>query len=97
MNGAVRMIEGKRKNRVVVRVASHSHCLPNVMSWKEVHLTNTDGTDAAEGLYYVRFGSDWFPPEVIVEAGISEIPLQRLNADGLIVQRGTRYAFGCWW
>ena len=41
-----------------------------------------------------RFGSDWFPQEAIVEAGISEIPLQRLNADGLIVQRGMRLGVG---
>ena len=32
--------------------------------------------------------------EAIVEAGISEIPLQRLNADGLIVQRGMRFGGG---
>ena len=64
------------------------------MSWVQVHLTNTDGTDEAEGLYYIRFGSDWFPQEAIIEAGISEIPLQRLNADGLIVQRGMRLGVG---
>ena len=61
---------------------------------RQVHLTNLDGTDAAEGLYYIRFGSDWFPQEAIVEAGISEIPLQRLNADGLDVQRGMRLGVG---
>ena len=42
----------------------------------------------------IRFGSDWFPQEAIVEAGISEIPLQRLNADGLIVQRSMRLGVG---
>ena len=87
VKGAVGMIEGKRKKRVVVRVASHNHCLPNAMSWLQVHLANTDGTDAAEGYYYISFGSDWFPQEAIVEAGTSEIPLQRLNADGFIPQR----------
>ena len=72
----------KKKNRVVVRATSHNQSLPNAISWVQVHLTNIDGTDAAEGLYYIRFGPDWFPQEAIVEAGISEIPLQRLNADG---------------
>ena len=65
--------------------------MPNAISWVQVHLTNLDGTDAAEGLYYIRFGPDWFPQEAMVEAGISEIPLQRLNADGLVVQRGMRW------
>ena len=68
--------------------------MPNAISWVQVHLTNLDGTDAAEGLYYIRFGSDWFPQEAIVEAGISEIPLQRLNADGLVIQRGMRLGVG---
>ena len=64
------------------------------MSWVQVHLTNSDGTDEAEGLYYIRFGSDWFPQEAIIEAGISETPLQRLNADCRIVQRGMRLGVG---
>ena len=84
VKGAVGMIEGKRKNRIVVRAASHNQSLPNAISWVQVHLTNIDGTDAAERLYYIRFGSEWFPQEAIVEAGISEIPLQRLNADVLL-------------
>ena len=88
------MIERERKNRAVVRAASHNQSLPNAISWAQVHHTNIDGTDAAEGLYYIRFGSDWFPQEAIVEAGISEIPLQRLNADGLIVQRSMRLGVG---
>ena len=88
------MIERERKNRAVVRAASHNQSLPNAISWAQVHHTNIDGTDAAEGLYYIRFGSDWFPQEAIVEAGISEIPLQRLNADCLIVQRGMRLGVG---
>ena len=88
------MIEGKRKNRVVVIAASHNQSLPNAISWVQVHLTSIDGTDAAEGLYCTRFGSDWFPQEAIVEAGISEIPLQRLNADGFIVKRGMRLGVG---
>ena len=34
------------------------------------------------------------PARAIVEAGISEIPLQRLNADGFIVKRGMRLGVG---
>ena len=80
----------------MVRAARHNQSLPNAISWVQVHLTNIDGTDAAEGLYYIRFGfgSDWLPQEAIVEAGISEIPLQRLNTDGRIVQRGMRLGVG---
>ena len=90
------MIEGKRKNRVVVRAARNNQSLPNAISWVQVHLTNIDGTDAAEGLYYTwyTFWIWWFPQEAIVEAGTSEIPLQRLNADGLVVQRGMRLGVG---
>ena len=76
------MIEGKGADRVVVRVASHKHRFPDAMSWLKVRLTKMDGTDAAEESYYVRFGPEWFPQEAVVEAGVSEIPLQRLNEDG---------------
>lgn len=75
------MIEGNRRGRVVVRDASHRHCLPNAMSWLPVRLTNTDGTDAAEGAYYIRLGPDWFLQEAIVEAADCEIALQRLKND----------------
>ena len=88
------MIEGKRINRIVVHAARHNQSMPNAISWVQVHLTNIDGTDAAEGLYCIRFGPGWFPQEAIVEAGMSEIPLQRLNADGLFVQRSMRLGVG---
>ena len=94
VKGAVGMIKGKRKNRVVVRAATHNQSLPNAISWVQVHLTHFDGTHAAEGLYYIRFGPGWFPQEAIVGAGISEIPLQRFNADGLVVQHGTGMRLG---
>ena len=94
VNGAVGMIESKRKKRRLVRDASHNQSFPNGISLVQVHLTSIDGTDAAEGLYYIRFGSDWFPQEAIVETGISQISLQRLNADGPVVQRGMRFGVG---
>ena len=75
VDSAVGMIESKGADRVVVRVASHRHRLPDAMSWLKVRLTNMDGTDAAVGAYYVRVGPECFSQEAIVEAGVSEIPL----------------------
>ena len=66
VKGVVGMVEGKRKNRVLFRAARHNQSLPNAISWVQDHLTNIDGTDAAEGLYCIRFGSDWFSQEAIV-------------------------------
>ena len=63
------MIEGKEADRVIVRVASHRHRLPDAMSWLKVRLTKMDGTDAAKGSYYVRVGPEWFPQEAMIEAG----------------------------
>ena len=73
------MIEGKGAGRVIVRVANHRHRLPDAMSCLKVRLTNMDGTNAAVGAYFVRFGWEWFPQAEIVEAGVSKIPLQRLS------------------
>lgn len=49
VHNAVGIIEGKGNGRVVVRVASHWHKLPNAMSWLQVGFTNADGTDAEKG------------------------------------------------
>ena len=62
-NNAVGMIENNGKGRVIVRVASEKHKLPNDMSWLQVSLTNADGTKAEKGAYYIRFGPEWFPQE----------------------------------
>ena len=94
INNAVGMMERKGKGRVIVRVASHNHKLPNAMSWLLVSLTNVDGTEAEKGTYYIRFGSEWFPQEAIVEAGLSEIPIRRVQGDGLLVQKGMRLGVG---
>ena len=42
----------------------------------KVELRNCDGSAANPGLYYVRFQAGWTPKEAIVDAGLSEIPLQ---------------------
>ena len=60
MKGAVGMIEGKRKNCVVVRAASHNQSLPNGISWVQVRLTNIDGTDAAEGVPARSHSRRWY-------------------------------------
>ena len=43
-----------------------------------------------EGAYYIRFGSEWFPQEAMVEAGTSEIPIKHLHTDSFRVQRGMK-------
>ena len=83
ISNAVGMIEEKSGSRVVVRVASSKCRLP--LSWVRLALTKTDGTAAPAGSYSIRFGEGWFPQEAIIEAGVSEIPLKRLNADGFLV------------
>ena len=79
INNAVGMMESKGKGRVIVRVANHNHKLPNIVSWLLVSLTNADGTEAERGAYCIWFGLEWSPQEAIVEAGISEIPIRRLQ------------------
>ena len=81
-------MERKRKGRVIVRVASPNHKLPNAMSWLLVRLTNGDGTEAERGAYYIRFGPEWFLQEAIVEEGISENPIRRVKGDGFLAQKG---------
>ena len=64
------------------------------MSWLQVSFTNADGTKAEKGAYYVRFGPEWLPQGAIVEAGVSEVPIQRVNDDGFLVQKGMRVGVG---
>ena len=64
------------------------------MSWVRIALTKTDGTAAPVGSYYIRFGEGWFPQEAIVEAGVSEIPLKRLNADSFLVRKHMKLGVG---
>ena len=45
-------------------------------TWVRVELRNCDGSAADPGSYYVRFQDGWTPSEAIVDAGLSEIPLQ---------------------
>ncbi len=94
VNNAVGMIEGDSDSSVVVRVAGSKFRLPNAMSWVSVALTNADGTAAPTGSYYIRFGSEWSPQEAIVEAGVSQIPLQRLNSENFLIQKNMKLGEG---
>ena len=88
------MLEGDSDSSVVVRVAGSKNRLPNAMSWVSVALTNADGTAAPTGSYYIRFSSEWFPQEAIVEAGVSQIPLQRLNSENFLIQKNMKLGEG---
>ena len=96
INNAVGMIEEKSGSQVVVRVAMNSskYRLSNAMSWVRFALTKTDGTAAPAGSYYIRFGEGWFQQEAIVEAGVSETPLKRLNADRFLVHKHMKLGVG---
>ena len=50
--------------------------LSEVFTRVKAELRNCDGSAADLGLYYVRFQDGWTPNEAIVDAGLSEIPLQ---------------------
>lgn len=57
-------------------------------------LTYVDGTPAEVGSYHVRFGSAWSQQEAIVDAGSSEIPLQRRDVEHVRLQKGMQLATG---
>ena len=88
------MIEEKSGSRVFVRVAGSKYWLPNAISWVRVALTKTDGTTAPAGSYYIRFGEGWFPQEAIVEAGVSEIALKKLNEESFMVHKHMKVGVG---
>ena len=70
------MIESPVDCKVVVRHADKSCMLNEGFTWVKVELRNCDGSAADPGSYYVRFQDGWTPSEAIVDAGLSEIPLQ---------------------
>lgn len=87
VDNAVGMVEQEGDGRVMVKCAGKKRWLPNTMSWIQVHLTNIDGSEAAEGVYNVRFSEGWFPREQLVEAGTSEIPMRRVGDTAFQLQR----------
>ena len=74
---AIGMIESPADCRFVVRHADKSSMLSEGFTWVRVELRNCDGSAADPGSYYVRFQNGWTPSEAIVDAGLSEIHLQR--------------------
>lgn len=65
----------------LVRYSGDTVTLPNAVWLVAVDLMNKDGPDAKEGSYSVRFSSDWFPQEAIVDAGRTKIPLQQTGVE----------------
>ena len=62
-------VEPRSKATVVARF-SGTHCIiRNATSWVKIDVTNTNGTAAADGMYYIRFKEGWLPREAVVEAG----------------------------
>ena len=87
-NNPVGMIEPEGEKQVLVRSVCENHWLPKQISWVAVEVTKTDGTAAEEGLYYASFGEKWFPQEALVQAGKSEIPLQRATGRRHFLRKG---------
>ena len=73
---AIGMIESPADCKVVVRHADKSCMLSEGFTWVKIELRNCDGSAADPGSYYARFQDGWTPSEAIVDAGLSEIPLQ---------------------
>ena len=73
---AIGMIESPADCEIVVRHADKSCMLSEGFTWVKVDLRNYDGSAADPGTYYVRFQDGWTPNEAMVDADLSEIPLQ---------------------
>ena len=52
----------------------------------KIGITNTDGTVAPEGMYYIRFNKGWLPREALVEAGTSEVPFRHFGDQPCLMQ-----------
>ena len=70
------MIESPADRKVIVRHADKSCMLSEGFTWVKVELRNCDGSAADPRSYYVRLQDEWTPKEAIVDAGLSEVPLQ---------------------
>ena len=70
------MIESPVDCKAVVRHADKSCMLSEEFTWVKVELRICDGSAADPESYYVRFQDEWTPNEAIMDAGLSEIPLQ---------------------
>ena len=73
---AIGMIESLADCKVAVRYADKTCKLSEGFTWAKLDLSNFDGSAAYPGSYYVRFQDGRTPKEAIVDAGLSDIPLQ---------------------
>lgn len=89
VNNALGMLDANSES-VVARYAGVLRRLPkcNIVSYCPTHYTRGDGGD--RGSHYIRFREGWYPQEAVEEAGITQIPMQRLIDDILSVQPGIR-------
>lgn len=94
VDAVVSVVEVESDARVLVRYGGDTVTPPDAVSWVTVDLTNEDGTDADEGSYYVRFADGWSPREAIVDAGRTEIPLQRVGVENFRLHKGMRLGTG---
>ncbi len=92
----VEIMESPLHGVVVLRFAGDACTLPGALSWVTVSLTNSDGTAAEEGLYYVTFLDGWSPSKLVVEAGVTDIPLQREGERGRFSSWVWRNQVGAW-
>ena len=76
MDQDIGMIESPVDCKVFVRYADKSDVLSEGCTWAKVELRNGDGSAADPSLYYVRFEDERTPKKVVVDADLSEIPLQ---------------------
>ena len=70
------MIESPADRKLVVRHADKSCKLSEGFTWVNVELRYCDGSAADSRSSYARFQDRWTPKETIVDADLSEIPLQ---------------------
>ena len=94
VNNAVGLVEPSSSMAVVAGFAGKRSRIPNAMSWVKIDITNTDGTKAADGMYYIRFNKGWLPREAIVEAGTSEIPFSHTGDQPCLMQPGMKLGTG---
>ena len=73
---AIGMIKSPTGCKVDVRHADKSCMLSEGFTLVKGELRNCGGSAADPGSYYVRFQDGWTPKKAIVDAGLSEIPLQ---------------------
>ena len=94
VDNAVGLVEPSSSTAVVARFAGKRGRIPNAVSWVKIDITNTDGTKAADGMYYIRFNKGWLPREAVVEAGTSEIPFSHTGDQPCLMQPGMKLGTG---